>query len=142
MENRLRLIAFDTEDLKILSAHLQDARIKIGQMTYAPRVQRFGLIAARFNWLPTCKGKAERLWTGLDFERVSKACVHGIDLKATQTELNLLSMTFTPHDAPSGRIELTFSGGAAIRLEVECVEALMQDLGPSFEADALPAHRV
>jgi hypothetical protein len=140
MEKLLHLIAFDSEDLAILSAHLQDAQIRLGEMAYTPTIHKFALIAARFNWIGPCQGKGERLWTGLHFERVSKACVLGLDLKAPQTELNLLSMTFTPQDPPSGRIELTFSGGAAIRLEVECLEALMQDIGPSWQVDCQPSH--
>jgi hypothetical protein len=54
--------------------------------------------------------------------------------------LNLLAVEFAEGDAPSGIVTLTFSGGAAMRLEVECLEAELADLGPSWTTTACPAH--
>jgi hypothetical protein len=54
--------------------------------------------------------------------------------------LNLLSVDFRETDAPAGIVTLTFSGGAALRLEVECLEAELADLGPTWAAAACPAH--
>jgi glyoxylase-like metal-dependent hydrolase (beta-lactamase superfamily II) len=54
--------------------------------------------------------------------------------------LNLLAITFEAQDAPAGTITLHFSDGAAIQLEVECIEAQMKDLGPVWEAVATPGH--
>ena len=54
--------------------------------------------------------------------------------------LNLLAIEFVEHDAPAGTVTLTFSGGAAIRLEVECLEAELVDLGEVFVAAACPDH--
>lgn len=144
MGKLLRLIAFDAADLQILSAHLQDAQLSTGELVYTPKQQKFALVAARFNWVEceTCKngGKAERLWTGLHFERVKKVGVKGLDLKAPPTALNLLSIAFTEFDPPSGYVELVFSGGAALRLDVECLEALMQDIGPGWPVEEQPGH--
>ena len=54
--------------------------------------------------------------------------------------LNLLAIVFETGEPPGGTVRLTFSGGAAIRLEVECVEAEMRDLGPRWAAKAKPGH--
>jgi len=54
--------------------------------------------------------------------------------------LNLLAVEFSETDAPSGVVTLTFSGGPGIRLEVECLEAELADLGPSWITAACPAH--
>jgi hypothetical protein len=54
--------------------------------------------------------------------------------------LSLLAIRFQPGEAPAGRIELVFSGGGQIALEVECIEARLTDLGGAWEAGARPAH--
>jgi hypothetical protein len=54
--------------------------------------------------------------------------------------LNLLAVEFTPTDAPSGVVTLTFSGDIALRLEVECLEAELADLGPVWTAMKCPVH--
>lgn len=56
--------------------------------------------------------------------------------------LSLLALRFTPADQPpGGRVDLVFSGGAAVRLEVECIEARLADLGPAWQTDHRPQHR-
>jgi hypothetical protein len=54
--------------------------------------------------------------------------------------LNLLAVEFEETDAPAGVVTLTFSGGGALRLEVECLEAELADLGPSWPAGCRPVH--
>ena len=54
--------------------------------------------------------------------------------------LNLLAVEFSETDAPAGVVSLIFSGGAVLRLEVECLEAELADLGPSWPAAARPVH--
>ena len=56
--------------------------------------------------------------------------------------LNLLAVVFEETDQPAGVVTLTFSGGAALRLEVECLEAELADLGPSWVTECCPAHKV
>ncbi len=56
--------------------------------------------------------------------------------------MSLLALTFEATDAPSGHIDMVFSGGAAVRLEVECIEVRMKDLGPVWEAVARPGHAI
>jgi hypothetical protein len=53
---------------------------------------------------------------------------------------NLDFPSFDVADDPSGVVTLVFSGGAAIRLEVECLECQMSDLGPVWETTSAPAH--
>ena len=65
----LKIAALDPEDLAILSAHLQDAEVKIGDMAYLPKAQRFALVASRFDWFGAGQGICERCQTGLHFER-------------------------------------------------------------------------
>jgi hypothetical protein len=54
--------------------------------------------------------------------------------------LNLLALEFQETDPPGGVVNLIFSGGGMLRLEVECLEAELADLGPSWPAAARPIH--
>lgn len=135
----LRLAALDAEDLGVISAHLQDASVRVGDMAYLPKSLRFALVASRFDWPLALRGTRERCRTGLHFERVSRVARSGFDQDADRV-LNLLAIMFTEGEAPSGTITLTFSGGAAIRLEVECVEAALSDIGPRWPVEDKPGH--
>jgi hypothetical protein len=145
----LKLIALDTEDLGIVSSHLQDAVVRVGEMTYLPKEKRFVAIANRFDWAQAVlkEGKAsanlQRRRAGLRFERVNSARVHGVDLKDKRAVLALLAVTFEPSnhtETPEGDVTLTFSGGAAIRLNVECIEVELKDLGAAWAAKHSPRH--
>ena len=136
----LKLIALDGEDLAVLSANLQDAVVRVDEIVFLPLEKRFALMLARYDWAHALQGVGERCRSGLHFERVLKAKSTGFDRNARGLVLNLLSMSFLPAEAPQGEITLTFSGGAAIALEVECVEAQVSDMGPRWRAKVQPGH--
>jgi hypothetical protein len=144
----LKLIALDAEDLAIISANLQDAVMKIGDLAFLPREKRFAAIANRFDWVDAIESEAargnERRYarrrTALRFERVLSAQVHGMDLKNKGAVTSLLAIGFEPLDLPSGQIVLQFADGGAIRLNVECIEAELRDLGPAWQAKSKPQH--
>jgi hypothetical protein len=64
----------------------------------------------------------------------------GVDAGAGAEVLNLLAIDFSEGVPPGGNVVLNFSGGAALRLEVECVEAELADLGPAWAAVRCPGH--
>ncbi|KQP55184.1 hypothetical protein ASG40_09340 [Methylobacterium sp. Leaf399] len=137
----LKLAALDTEDLAVVSAHLQDAILRSGDLAYLAGAHRFVLVARRFDWSAAPGEAPRRRLTGVHFERVlgvrGRGIVPGADSDAT---LSLLAVTFEPGEAPSGTVTLVFAGGAAIRLDVECIEVRMKDLGPVWEAEGRPDH--
>lgn len=130
----LRLLALDEDDLAVLSANLQDALIPVSDIAYLPREKRFVLAGRRFDWAKAAAGGCERCATGLHFERVLGVARAGFAQGEART-LNLLAIAFAPSAAPAGHVVLTFAGGAAIRLEVECLEARMADLGERTPCD-------
>lgn len=142
----LKLIALDAEDLSVISAHLQDAVLKVGDLAYLPAEKRFAAIANRFDWADALKdGKDDpksfaRRRTALRFERVLGARVSGIDLKNKSAVLLLLAIGFEAAEPPEGHVTLQFADGAAIRLGVECIEAELKDLGPAWQAKSRPQH--
>jgi hypothetical protein len=138
----LRLVALDQEDLAVISAHLQDAEVRVGDFAYLPRERRFALVAQRFDWETSPTEAPRRRLSGLHFERVLGARCRGVDRSRPDRVLNLLGVTFTETDAPSGTATLHFDDGSAIQLEMECVEAQMKDLGPVWACDKRPVHDV
>jgi hypothetical protein len=127
--NGLKLVALDAEDLTIVSAHLQDAMAKVADMAFLPKAKRFAMVVNRFDWTAAAHGEARRRHAGVRFERVLGAQIKGLALGDPHAVLNLLAVEFEERDAPSGSITLHFSGDAAIRLDVECLEAELTDLG-------------
>jgi hypothetical protein len=139
----LKLIALDPEDLRVLSCHLQDAVIRVGDMAYLKAEMRFAAIANRFDWERAARddsGAYQRRRAGLRFERVTAARIQGFDLHHKDTALELLALTFEAAEEPSGAITLHFAGGGAVRLEVECIEAELRDLGTTWRASSKPVH--
>ncbi|WP_158808794.1 DUF2948 family protein [Beijerinckia sp. L45] len=142
MTNPLRLVALDEDDLAVVSANLQDALIAVVDMAYLPQAKRFAMVGRRFDWVKAGAGVIERCAMGLHFERVLSVARTGFSQDESERVLNLLAVHFQPGEAPAGTIRLTFSGGAAVRLEVECLEAQMRDLGDRFVCDKQPAHPI
>jgi hypothetical protein len=139
----LKLIALDPEDLRVLSCHLQDAVIRVGDMAYLRQDMRFAAIANRFDWERAVKDDGvayQRRRSGVRFERVKSARVQGFDLQQKDAVLALLAVTFEAGEDPSGTVTLHFAGGGAVRLEVECIEAELRDLGAAWRTRTKPAH--
>jgi hypothetical protein len=139
----LKLLALDDEDLQVLSSHLQDAVVRVGDMVYLPSQKRFAAILNRFDWESASeKGAKEyrRRRTALRFDRVLRAQHKDLRPNVPDRVLELLAIQFEPGDTPSGKITLLFSGDVTIQLDVECVEAEMRDLGPVWSTRHKPEH--
>lgn len=143
----LKLVALDEEDLQVLSAHLQDAVLKVSDLQYLAPEKRFVLILNRFVWEKSKpklfrKPQYQRRRAMLHFNRVSAVQANGIDRQKSDEVLSLLSIRFVPGEAPAGTIELIFSANATLRLSSECIEAQLTDLGAAWETQSLPRHGV
>lgn len=140
----LKLIALDKEDLSIVSAYMQDAVFKSGEFEYLPQEKRFLLVGNRFVWEDAQgrrKRSFERRRSALHFNRVGAVRSRGFNRGSDDVVLSLLAVNFVPGDEqPAGRIELIFSGDAAVELDVECVEAQLSDLGAAWQTEFRPNH--
>lgn len=137
----LKLIALDTEDLEVISAHLQDAVIRVADMGFARRDKRFALLMNRFDWAADKpRGKGVRKRAALHFSGVTHVTFAGFDPTAPEGVVELLAITFAPSSAPSGIVELRFAGGGTVRLTVDYLEARLADLGAAWAASAKPKH--
>jgi hypothetical protein len=140
----LKLIALDRDDMEVLSAHLQDAVMKAEDIHWRPGERRVVVALNRFDWEAANGSASEfrRCRAALRFERVLACKCRNVDAVNKNQALNLLAIAFDESDPPGGRVTLTFSGGAALRLEVECLEVELADLGPAWTTNCCPAHAV
>jgi hypothetical protein len=141
-DDRLRLFALDEEDLAVLSALVQDAVLKVGEMNWLPAENRFVLPMNRFAWEQERKRGREhqRRRSALHLARVRSVRSTGFNREARDQVLELLAVRFVPADAPSGEVLLEFAGGATVSLSVECLEAQLTDLGPAWSTPLAPRH--
>jgi len=138
----LKLVALDRDDIEVVSAHVQDALVRVGDIYWQPREHRFVMALNRFDWMTAIEPTADyrRCRTALRFERVLACKCRGINPSDKEARLNLLAVEFAERDAPAGAVMLTFSGGGSIRLDVECLEAELADLGEVTTAEVCPDH--
>ena len=159
--DELKLVALDKDDIEVISAHLQDSLARIADILWRPSEHRFVIALNRFDWMSaaeiakagkisgkvsgTAAGAAakpdyRRCRTALRFERVLTCKCRNLDQTAKDAQLNLLAVEFAETDSPAGIVSLIFSGGGVIRLDVECLEAELADLGEISAAAICPDH--
>ena len=140
----LKLVALDRDDLEVVSTHLQDATVSVADVHWRPAEHRLVIGLARFDWEASLSRspQLQRRRTALRFDRVNAIKCRNVDCKDKQAMLNLLAVEFAETDPPGGVVTLIFSGGAALRLEVECLECELVDLGPVWTATCCPTHAV
>ncbi len=139
----LKLLALDTDDLGVVSAHMQDAVFKLGDVRWSAAEKTFSLAANRFDWA-AAEGKRkgfERHRAALVLKRVETVRSNGIDRNRKDDVLSLLAVRFIAKgEGPEGTVELVLSGNAAIELDVECIEVALADIGGAWETPSRPRH--
>jgi len=139
----LKLLALDGEDLDVLSAHLQDAVLKVGDIHWRADEKRLVLALNRFVWESAGETRSrsfERRRAALRLDRVNRVQASHIPRERPDAVLELLALRFVETDAPSGVIEAIFAGGGILRVEVECLEVGLCDLGAAWTTGCCPNH--
>jgi hypothetical protein len=128
----VKLIALDADDLAVISAHVQDAVVKSADIIWRQSEKRLVIGMSRLDWDQTLEGEASprRLISALRFDRVLACKSRNIDLDAPQLQLEMLGIEFHPTEPPGGSAVMMFANGGALRLDLECLECELADLGP------------
>src|SRR5436309_6746803 len=131
MSSQLKLIALDAEDLAVISAHVQDARVRTADIVWRQAEKRLVIGMSRLDWEQTLAGGTapRRLIAALRFDRVLACKSRNIDLGAPETVLDLVGIEFHPSEPPGGSALLLFDRGGVLRLDIECLECGLTDLG-------------
>ena len=149
VEKPLRLKALDAEDLKVMSALVQDAVFPASEMQWTPSDRRFAILLNRFRWedangAASRKRDFERVQAVLVIEDVMKVQSQGVTKGDEDLIHSLLSIDFLPREDGTGRVELTLAGDGAIACDVEALEIVLRDvtrpyIAPSRKAPEHPA---
>ncbi|WP_181701703.1 DUF2948 family protein [Chthonobacter albigriseus] len=140
----LKLAALDQEDLAVIAAHVQDAVAKVGDVEWHPKEKRFLVQLNRFVWEKADRGAKsfERRRACLHFARVEAVKATKVRQDAKDAVVDLLTIRFEETDSPAGHIYLELAGGGCVRLDVECIEASLTDLGAAWSTEHKPDHAI
>ncbi len=146
VERPLRLQALDAEDLKIISALVQDAVFPASEMAWNSKRREFGLLVNRFRWENQAQGRTtgdvERVQAVLMLRDVLSVASSGIDRNDQDLVLSLLSIQFSPAEDGAGHVSLILAGDGEIRLAVECLDVALSDVTRPYRAPSrkAPSH--
>jgi DUF2948 family protein len=127
---QLKLIALDEDDLAVISAQVQDARVRISDIIWRQGDKRLVIGMSRLDWEQTLAGETapRRLIAALRFDRVLACKSRNIDLSASDNVLDLVGIEFHRGATPGGSALLLFGERKVLRLDVECLECELTDL--------------
>lgn len=135
----LRLLAEDADDLQIISAALQDAIMRPVDIVWERSARTLTLALSRFCW--ECGGT--RVMAAMQFGDVTAVKSRRLH-RSPDSALELLAIDFLPDEdpeaAPGGRVILMFAGGGDLRIDVECLDAVLTDLSERWPAKLAPTH--
>ncbi|MFZ4164728.1 DUF2948 family protein [Brevundimonas sp. NPDC058933] len=131
----LRLLAEDAVDLQIISAALQDAIMRPVDIRWEKEARRLTIVLSRFCW--ECGGT--RVMAAMQFGDVEAVKSRRLP-RLPESALELLALDFEPTEAPGGRVILMFAGGGDLRIDVECLDAVLTDLSDRWPARMAPTH--
>jgi len=149
MDEGIKLKAERVEDLKVISALLQDAAFKVGDMAYLSKNMRFAFVANRFRWenedpgKKPAKGKKshQRIRSGLRFEGVLNVAFQNLPVLEKNHVLSLLSLKVAKEKS-NFVITLVFSNSISIRLQCEVLEVYLEDITGAWQTRKMPTHPI
>ena len=139
----LKLIARTDEDLRVISAHLQDSIGSNLHIASLPKNKIFLMQLNRFMWEDVEKGvfrKNKRIRTILKFENVLEVSVKNISQSNKDEFLDFLAIESRQLKNDNFEINLIFSGDSIIRILAEVIDASLDDQGEYWETRNKPKH--
>lgn len=141
----MRLLAVDSDDLKVLSAACQDGLCKPADLSYDAKRRRFVIELNRFRWeaAPDDKSKrAQRIRAALSFESVNSVKTRGLPHKSEDLVLSVMSVEWLPDtEPPAGEYRIIFAGDGEMLISAECLDATLVDVSQPWTTRNQPAHK-
>ena len=139
----LKLIARTEEDLRVVSAHLQDSIASVANIANLKKSKIFLMQLNRFMWEDVEKGvfrKNKRIRTILKFENVLKVTSKNINQNKNDRFLDFLAIETFKMPDKNYEMNLIFSGDTVIKLITEALELTLDDQGLPWESKNKPKH--
>ena len=142
MAEGLKLLAEDAADLDIIAAAAQDALVRVGDLAFDKKARRFTALINRFRWETAGDhGPYERVRSALSFESVLNVKSRKVRHDAPDALAAVLQLGFAPAaEPPGGTVQVVLAGGGEIAVEVECLDALLMDIGTPWRTPRRPDH--
>lgn len=142
MAQHLKLRAEDAGDLEIIAAAAQDALVRVSELHFDAKARRFTILMNRFRWEEAGeRGPFERIRAALSFEGVLGVKSRKVRQDAPEALAAVLSLAFKPaNEPPGGSVSLVLAGGGEIAIEVECLDAVLLDMGDPWRTPRRPDH--
>lgn len=142
MSGALKLMAEDDADLQIIGAAVQDALVRMKDVTLNKKAHRFTAMLSRFRWENAGQyGPYERIRSALSFEGVLAVKSRHVRADDGESLASILSVAFVADaEPPGGQVRLVLAGGGEIMLQVECLDALLVDMGDPWPTPRRPDH--
>ena len=143
--NKLKLIGKNEEDLKVISAYLQDSIVTIQDIVFLKKSRTFVMIVNRFMWEDAEKGvfrQNKRIRCAVKFEEIINVKSKNINQKNKKKPLECLAIKCTFTDESFYKIKIFFAGEGVITLSSEIIEVLLCDLGKSWIVKHAPIHNI
>jgi hypothetical protein len=147
MTDLLKLKAECMADIDVISSLCQDALIKVRDLAYLQTERKLVLVMNRFCWEKEKAGgflgmfkQHQRTRSGLHIDGVLSTRIKNIALGDKDRVLSLLAIKKEELDDGGALFTIEFSAGSSIQIEVECVDAYLEDLSQPWEAKSTPKH--
>ncbi len=140
----LKLIAKTNEDLRVISAHLQDSIANTSDIANLKKNRIFLMQLNRFMWEDIEKGvfrRNKRIRTMLKFENVLRVTSKNVNQKKKERFLDFLAIETLKMPDKNYEMNLIFSGDVIIKLVTEAIEVTLDDQGKPWESKNKPRHK-
>ena len=141
----LKLIGKNQEDLKVISAYLQDSVVTVKDIAFLKKNRTFIMIVNRFMWEDAEKGvfrQNKRIRCAIKFEQVLLVKSQNINQKNKKKPLEFLAIKCNMFSNGTYEIRIFFSGDSIITVISETIEVFMQDIGKSWNVKHTPMHKI
>tara|TARA_Y100000748_G_C15115418_1_gene340075 strand:+ start:73 stop:516 length:444 start_codon:yes stop_codon:yes gene_type:complete len=140
----LKLIARTEEDLRVISAHLQDSIVSIIDIASLKKNKIFLMQLNRFMWEDVEKGvfrKNKRIRTILKFDNVINVYSKNINQYKKDKFLDFLTIESNKMPDKNYEMKIVFAGDSIIRVISEVIEVTLDDQGDSWNTKNMPKHK-
>ena len=141
----LKLLGKHQEDLKIISAYLQDSIIIVKDIVFLKKNRTFIMIVNRFMWEDVEKGvirQNKRIRCAVKFEEVIKVESKNINQKNKNKPLECLAIKCSSIFDETYKIKIFFAGNSVITVTLEAIEVALHDLGKPWNVKHIPIHKI
>tara|TARA_Y100000590_G_scaffold20644_1_gene24063 strand:- start:1491 stop:1940 length:450 start_codon:yes stop_codon:yes gene_type:complete len=141
----LKLVGQNQEDLKVISAYLQDSVVIIKDIVFLKKNRTFVMMVNRFMWEDVERGvfrESKRIRCAVKFDEVISVMSKNINQKNENKPLECLAIESSLTTEEKYKINIFFAGGGIITIILEVIQVIMYDIGEPWLVKHVPKHKI